>query len=479
MLVRHYLTPLYGTHHFLVGVILLAIVSVSDDVAATPAITPNCASGLSLAQGLQHATYDKTGYGHPQNHADFETLVANYATPANVYGSGFVPQINGSGNPFGSGSNYLSIFSGFIEAPTTGIYGIGVDGDDAIEVIIDGVTITGWYGGHGRRGSAQNTVSINLDAGYHTIEFRHEEVGGGDNYYLYWQPPGAATYSIVPINNLSSCQPPAINFPAITPACSGPAPGLKLSTYDITGYGTYPTDHDTYNALVLAYANASNFFGTGTVANVNGSGNPYGQDSNYLSVFTGYIFAPISGTYYFGVDGDDAVEVLIDGQSISGYYGAHGSAGSPQAVTGVQLSNGYHSIEFRHQEIGGGDNYYLYWMPPGSSSFSIVGNSNLSHCRTVDLAVTKTVDNPTPNIGGVITFTLSVTNNGPDAASDVTITDVIPDGFTYVPGTMTGGDDMDQTDPTGAGLSWTINYLSISPPSNSIDLTFSAIVNPL
>jgi hypothetical protein len=51
-----------------------------------------------------------------------------------------------------------------LEVPTTGTYGIGIDGDDAVEVIIDGVLITGWYGGHGWAGSAQFTVNVSLDA---------------------------------------------------------------------------------------------------------------------------------------------------------------------------------------------------------------------------------------------------------------------------------------------------------------------------
>lgn len=472
--------PPGNLHKLLVCVVTLLTLFMADLAMATPAITPACASGLVQQSGLIHTTYDKTGYGHPNNHTQYETLVTNYAVPANLFGSGVALQINGSGNPYGPGSNYLTLFSGFIEVPTTGIYGIGIDGDDAVEVIIDGVAITGWYGGHGRAGSAQNTVSISLDAGYHTIEFRHEEVGGGDNYYLYWRPPGATLYSIVPASNLSSCQSAAAYFPALTPDCSSPASGLKLSTYDITGYGTYPSNHAGYSALVSSYANASNLFGSGTVANINGSGNPYGANENYLSIFTGYIFAPISGNYLFGVDGDDAVEVLIDGQAVSGYYGAHGSAGSPQSIVSVNLSSGYHSIEFRHQEIGGADNYFLYWSLPGSSSINIVASSSLSHCLAVEIAITKAADNLTPNIGESIRFTLSVINNGPDIAANITVSDIVPAGFTYTPGTMTGGDLTDQSDPTGTGLKWIINSLPVAPPaSNAVDLTFEAIVNPL
>ncbi|NBP89272.1 MAG: DUF11 domain-containing protein, partial [Planctomycetia bacterium] len=46
--------------------------------------------------------------------------------------------------------------------------------------------------------------------------------------------------------------------------------------------------------------------------------------------------------------------------------------------------------------------------------------------NTADLEVIKTVDNPTPNVGDTITFTVTVTNNGPDTATGVEITDTFP-----------------------------------------------------
>ena len=50
----------------------------------------------------------------------------------------------------------------------------------------------------------------------------------------------------------------------------------------------------------------------------------------------------------------------------------------------------------------------------------------------VDLKITKSVDDPSPNIGDTVTFTLLVENVGVNDASDVAITDIIPSGFSYV-----------------------------------------------
>ena len=52
---------------------------------------------------------------------------------------------------------------------------------------------------------------------------------------------------------------------------------------------------------------------------------------------------------------------------------------------------------------------------------------------SADLALTKTLTTPPPiNIGDNVVFALTVTNNGPSAATGVTVTDTLPAGLTYV-----------------------------------------------
>ncbi len=439
---------------------LIIYLCFSVQAQATPAITPSCPSGDTQELGLNLTTYNTSGYNtYPSNHAQYDSLISSYAIPSKEFGTSKVPYINGSGNPYGPDTNYLSIFSGYIEAPSTGIYGIGIDGDDAIEVIIDGITITGWYGGHGKAGSAQYKVDISLDAGYHDIVFRHQERGGDDSYYLYWKKPSDSTYAIVPPANLSNCLAPLVLQAAVTPTCGFPSAKLELSTYDTTGYNTHPNNHSQYDSLVATYAIPAKIFGSGLVSTINGSGNPYGTNDKYLSLFKGYLKTPADGQYFIGVDGDDAIEVIIDGQVVSSWYGGHGKLNSPQDIAIVNLAAGYHDIEFRQEEYYGGDNYYLYWKKPGDSSFSIISAPNLYHCpydANISLAKTsKTIfdpvngaANPKAIPGAVVEYTLTAINTGSAPADDNII-----------------ADSLDTLITTQQSAIWASGFITIKTPS--------------
>jgi type IV pilus assembly protein PilY1 len=187
--------------------------------------------------------------GHPADHEEFETMVNLFANASMLLGSSswldysvryheyeMYPSpstddfgaIDGAGNPwagacsyYGSyyedcyynyrstwdysdpNNSYLAVFTGHLNVTTGGEYEIAVDGDDAVEVIIDSGTaneqVIGWYGGHGRCRCTNHNATVSLAAGSHTIEFRMEEDRGGDQYYLYWKGPDSDnTWTIIP-----------------------------------------------------------------------------------------------------------------------------------------------------------------------------------------------------------------------------------------------------------------------------------------
>ncbi|OQY42126.1 MAG: hypothetical protein B6242_16510, partial [Anaerolineaceae bacterium 4572_78] len=93
------------------------------------------------------------------------------------------------------------------------------------------------------------------------------------------------------------------------------------------------------------------------------------------------------------------------------------------------------------------------------------GEASTTPIALADLAITKTIDNPNPNVGEDVIFTLTVTNNGPSDATAVVATDNIPSGYTYVSDDASGA-----YDPV-SGI-WTIGNLA-NGASEQLNITVS------
>jgi uncharacterized repeat protein (TIGR01451 family) len=87
--------------------------------------------------------------------------------------------------------------------------------------------------------------------------------------------------------------------------------------------------------------------------------------------------------------------------------------------------------------------------------------------QQADLAVTKTVSNALPNVADTITFTITLTNNGPDTATGVVVNDVLPAGLAFVSATASRGA---YNASTGV---WTVNFVSMA---EAVTLTIAATV---
>ncbi len=85
-----------------------------------------------------------------------------------------------------------------------------------------------------------------------------------------------------------------------------------------------------------------------------------------------------------------------------------------------------------------------------------------------DLAVDKSADDPTPQEGDTVTFTIGVTNGGTGVANGVTIGDLLPAGLTFVSSNASQG-----SYDSGTGV-WTVNTV---PVSGAATLQIVATVN--
>jgi uncharacterized repeat protein (TIGR01451 family) len=95
-------------------------------------------------------------------------------------------------------------------------------------------------------------------------------------------------------------------------------------------------------------------------------------------------------------------------------------------------------------------------------------NANLAPVAA-DIQVTQTVSNYTPNNGDTITITITTTNNGPDNAPGIQITDILPTGLIFQSADTHGTGTYDET--TGI---WNIGTLN---NGHTATLTITAKVN--
>ncbi|RED26821.1 putative repeat protein (TIGR01451 family)/gliding motility-associated-like protein [Flavobacterium cutihirudinis] len=89
--------------------------------------------------------------------------------------------------------------------------------------------------------------------------------------------------------------------------------------------------------------------------------------------------------------------------------------------------------------------------------------------QSADLSITKTVSNATPLVGSQVTFSIQVSNAGPQATTGITVTDLLPSGYTYVSYTSTSGSYNPSTGlwTAGALLNGATQTLQITATVNS------------
>ncbi|WP_040571926.1 PA14 domain-containing protein, partial [Shewanella benthica] len=186
-----------------------------------PVVPLQCPAGQAGVTGITYRTYDATSwkpgqYTSPGDHNDFNSLVDTVKTTTNQLGESIESRIEGYGggiSPHSSqGDNYAGIFTGYLDVPETGEYTLGIDGDDSIELLIDGQLVVGFYGLHGQCGWPCRTGDISLAQGTHKIEVRYHEATGAEAYHLYWQPPSALSLVKVPESAYLTCPFPQFEF---------------------------------------------------------------------------------------------------------------------------------------------------------------------------------------------------------------------------------------------------------------------------
>ncbi|MDO8365422.1 MAG: HYR domain-containing protein, partial [Saprospiraceae bacterium] len=90
--------------------------------------------------------------------------------------------------------------------------------------------------------------------------------------------------------------------------------------------------------------------------------------------------------------------------------------------------------------------------------------------QLADLSLVKTISNSAPNVGDVVTFTLTLSNNGTHPGTGVAVQDIVPAGFSAIANISNGGVEL----PVG-----TINWTGLNVPVGigTLVITFDATVD--
>ncbi|MCP4168446.1 MAG: DUF11 domain-containing protein, partial [Chloroflexi bacterium] len=118
-----------------------------------------------------------------------------------------------------------------------------------------------------------------------------------------------------------------------------------------------------------------------------------------------------------------------------------------------------------YAELLSGDQYDPDSIPGDNSDGS--DDDDSVEPLIADLAVTKAVSNAAPRVGETVTFSITVTNAGPDDATNVSLADVVPNGYTAITNASDNGV------VTAGGVDWTA--LAIVAGGSKV-LTFDAEV---
>ncbi|GEM_PF-6981589 len=302
-------------------------------------------------------------------------------------------------SPGNRGDEYTTYLEAILEVDKEGTWYFAIDGDDAVDLIIDDKIVVDWYGGHAFCNCQDHTGIVYLTKGNHTIIVRHQEYRGADGVIVYFRAPGDSEWKKLTIDNLQgkgmlyvpvrdenylkSC-----NFAQITTTYTPPKdlllPGILFIEYagKQSGYAYSPDEWEDH-------------YECSEIKKVRIVDRIYWYSSSEDNVSFHYealLKVKVPGEYRFAINGDDAVDVLLDGEIVAHWYGGHAiHGGTPdtwqirdkEISDKIYLSEGWHTLMVRHQEYRGVEAVILYVQFPLRDDWVVFSLDNVKEYMDV------------------------------------------------------------------------------------------------
>jgi hypothetical protein len=241
-------------------------------------------TGVGYLNYTIYNLYSYTGSGGRNAYANSATDFDNMFNTANgttVYksGTGTAAATLNYNNTFltgvPNGAGYFGIKTyGYFVPKETGTYSFGVDGDDGVDVVINGNVVTSFYGPHGFGGLHYGTVNLIAGQSY-TFVARFQQVGGGWGLQVMWKRPSQTTWSVQ-----------ADEVTSIAPAIPTKKAIVNFnfnSAIDATKFSIGSTALNTAGSVDITTSLDSVKINTGYKANIVGGG----VEWSYVNLFNG------------------------------------------------------------------------------------------------------------------------------------------------------------------------------------------------
>ena len=309
------------------------------------------ACGAALAQtgtGLTGKYYDTETFGTLKTTRTDASINFNFGTA--------IP----SGTAITAATTYSIAWSGQIEPQYSELYTFTVTADDGARLWVDDQMIVGrtFYQSPGElRGQ------IRLKAG-HRVNLRLEYIQqtGNASVKLEWTS-ASQTKQVVPTNRLYTTTEVPNGGAVMREVWTG-IPGASIASLTSNAnYPNKPASREFITSFECITQNWEDSFGTRV---------------------TGFIRAPLSGSYTFAVSGDDVVELylstdatvanktLIASVASATAYRQWDAQPSQQSAARTLVAGQRYYVELLHKEDAGTDHWSVGWKQPGDTAFSVV-----------------------------------------------------------------------------------------------------------
>ena len=189
-----------------------------------------------------------------------------------------------------------------------------------------------------------------------------------------------------------------------------------------------------------------------------------------LGNITDFAWNPVDGLFYLVPNATSNLVSIAPGASTFTTIGPTGTGGS--GPFGAMFADAAGNVYGAGNTDG---NVYQFDTTSGAGTLVGTGASATTndgfYCSlatyvppATDLSLTKTASTLTPAVGESVTYTLTVTNNGPGAATNIVVSDLLPAGVTYDSDSSGGTPGAPVDYDPGNGV-WTIGTIAQGTPA--------------